>query len=219
MPGGSPRLTAAVVVACAGALAGCGLIAPPAPPIPPPPAVYSPPTTGDACLDELSNRGIVYEMVPMHAAFGGCDLVEGVRVSALLAPFDKPATLSCPMALQLDEFEINVVQMAAQHYFKQRVVRIRQIGSYSCRNIAGSHRLSEHARGRAIDIAGFVLANGLVITVTDDWAGHGPRAEFLHDVAQGACSLFAVVLTPATNADHRDHLHLDIGPRPLCSVG
>lgn len=170
------------------------------------------------CLDELSQRGISYEMVPMRVTLGGCGVDNGVRISKLLARFDRPATLSCPMALRLDEFEINVVQMAAQRYFRQPVATIRQIGSYSCRNIARSHRLSEHASGRAIDIAGFVLRDGEVITVRNDWAGHGPRSRFLHDVARGACDLFAVVLTPATNADHHDHLHLDVGPRPLCGA-
>jgi hypothetical protein len=216
--GGLPRVTAAIVVACAAALAGCSVAPPPTAAVVPPPAYTPPPSAGDMCLDELTERGIVYDIVPMRAAFGGCNLVDGVRVSRLLAPFDKPAILSCPMALRVDEFEINVVQMVAQRYFKQRVVRVQQIGSYSCRNIARTHRLSEHASGQAIDIAGFVLADGMVISVKDDWAGRGPRAQFLHEVAHGACSLFAVVLTPATNADHHDHLHLDIGPRPLCDA-
>ena len=218
MKGGWPRVAAALVAACAAALAGCSTPPAPVAAVPPPP-VYTPPHgTGDMCLDELSDRGITYEIVPMHAAFSRCSLVDGVRVSRLLEPFDRPATLSCPMALRLDEFEINVVQMAAQRYFNQRVVRIRQIGSYSCRNIAHTHRLSEHASGRAIDIAGFVLADGMAITVKSDWAGHSPRAQFLHDVARGACRLFSVVLTPDTNADHHNHLHLDIGPRPLCGA-
>lgn len=220
MLGGLPRVAVAIAVACAAALTACS-VAPP-PPVavaPPPPPVYAPPSSaGDMCLDELTERGIAYEIVPMRAAFGGCNLVDGVRVSRLLARFDKSAILSCPMALRLDEFEINVVQMAAQRYFKQRVVRIRQVGSYYCRNIARTHRLSEHATGQAIDIAGFVLADGMVISVKDDWAGRGAGAQFLHEVAHGACSLFSVVLTPDTNADHHEHLHLDIGPRPLCSV-
>lgn len=210
--------TAAVGIGWAVALAGCS-VAPPPPPPPPPPLVYQAPTTsGDACLDQLSARGIEYQMVPLFATAGGCELVDGVRVARLLAPFNHPATLSCPMALTVDEFEINVVQMAAQRYFNQRVTRILQIGSYSCRDIAHTHRLSEHAHGLAIDISGFVLADGRTITVKHDWWGHDTNARFLHDVAHGACSLFSVVLTPATNADHSNHMHLDIGPRPLCSI-
>lgn len=214
------RRGAAVGLAWAAALAGCN-VTPPARTAAAPPSmsVYKPlPSAGDMCLEELSQRGITYSVMPMYATAGACSLVNGVRVERLLASFNHPATLSCPMALRLDEFEINVVQMAAQRYFNRRVIEIRQVGSYTCRNIAGSHRISMHASGQAIDIAGFVLDDGRLITVKNDWSGHGAPTQFLHDVARGACGLFSVVLTPNTNADHHEHLHLDLGPWPLCDA-
>ena len=200
-------------------LAACSAAPSPVPAPPPSAPTYQPPaTSGDVCLDQLAQRGIVYQLAPLFATAGGCNLIDGVRVARLLAPFSHPATLSCPMALRLDEFEINVVQMAAQRYFDRRVARVLQIGSYSCRDIARTHRLSEHAHGLAIDIAGFELDDGQVISVKHDWWGRGKPAQFLHEVAHDACSLFSVVLTPATNADHANHLHLDIGPRPFCGA-
>ena len=66
--------------------------------------------------------------------------------------------------------------------------------------------------------AGF-LSDGTRIDVEKDWTDGGPRGRFLHAVALGACRYFSVVLTPATNGLHHDHLHLDIGPDRLCSVG
>jgi len=176
------------------------------------------PSAGEACLDELAARGISYDLIPLHTTAGACNLVDGVRVERLLTPFSHAAILSCPMALRLDEFEINVVQMAAQRYFKRKVIEVRQVGSYSCRNIAGSHRISMHASGQAIDISGFVLDDGTLVSVKNDWSGHGAPAKFLHEVARGACGLFSVVLTPNTNADHHEHLHLDVGPWPLCDA-
>jgi hypothetical protein len=215
-----PRTAAAVGLCWLAALTGCSLS--PAPDLsaaPPPLPAYKPPAApGQFCLDQLSERGIGFDMVPMVASLGFCSITNGVRVERLLAPFDKPATVTCPMALRLDDFEINVVQMAAQRLFNRRLVRIRQLSSYSCRNIAGTSRLSAHARGQAIDIAGFELEGGLVISVKSHWAGTDPRAQFLHEVAHGACRMFSVVLTPDSNADHHDHLHLDIGPRPYCDA-
>ena len=44
-------------------------------------------------------------------------------------------------------------------------------GSYICRtrnNVKGAP-ISEHGRGKAIDIAAIVLANGTTVTVLDDW--------------------------------------------------
>ncbi len=182
------------------------------------PAYKPPPSAGELCLDELAERGISYNLIPLHAAASMCGVANGVRVAGLLAAFNTPATLTCPMALRVDEFEINVVQMAAQRYFKRKVIEIRQVGSYSCRNIAHSHRISQHAMGQAIDISGFVLDDGTVISVKNDWSGRGAQAKFLHEVARGACGLFSVVLTPNTNADHHEHLHLDVGPWPLCDA-
>ena len=183
-----------------------------------PPSPVAPPPSGSVCLDELTARGIDYELVSEHAAISGCNMLNAVRVAGLLAPFDKPATMTCGLALRLDDFEINVVQVAAERYFHRRVVEIYQYGAYACRNIAGTHRLSEHAHGEAIDIAGFALDSGLKIMVKADWAAAGNRSRFLHEVARGACRIFDVVLTPDANADHLDHIHLDLGRYKLCKA-
>jgi hypothetical protein len=216
MPLFSPNaIRIGAVLAVLAALAACA----PRAVVPPPPAPFPPAVPrGDACLAQLEQRGIDYRMVTERAAIGGCYIVNAVRLSALLVPFDKPADMTCEMALMLDDFEINVVQVAAQRYFKRRVTLLRHFGAYSCRNIAGTRRLSEHAHGQAIDIAGFELDGGERILVKDDWSGHGARSRFLQEVARGACRIFNVVLTPKSNAEHLDHLHLDIGPYPLCEA-
>ena len=196
----------AVVLATLAACAPRAVIAPPVPSGPP----------GASCFDQLSERGIAYNIVVEDAALGACRIPGAVRVAGLLAPFDKPATMRCNLALRLDEFEIDVVQIAASEHFHRRVTEVYQYGAYACRDIAGTHRLSEHARGEAIDIAGFKLDDGRRIMVKEDWRGAGERSRFLHDVARGACRMFSVVLTPDANRDHRDHIHLDLGPYKLC---
>ena len=223
MSGGRAVRRCAIAASLAWAVVTAGCTAAPGPDRmaaarPPVPVYKPPPSAGEMCLDELAERGISYDLIPLHTTAGACSLVNGVRIARLLAPFNRPATLSCQMALRLDEFEINIVQMAAQRYFNRKVIEVRQVGSYSCRNIAGSHRISMHASGQAIDISGFVLDDGTVISVKNDWGGRGAPTKFLHEVARGACGLFSVVLTPNTNADHHEHLHLDLGPWPLCDA-
>ena len=135
------------------------------------------------------------------------------------------------MARTIERFEAEAVEPTAMKLFGQKVVRLIHMGTYDCRSRrtetsvaaaangqGGSRggRLSEHARGQAIDIGGFQLADGTVITVKKDWHGTGPRADFLHEVAQLSCQHFNVVLTPNYNRLHHDHLHLDIGPHRLC---
>jgi hypothetical protein len=180
------------------------------------PPVIAPPPSGAACQAQLQERGISFQIVSERAAIGACTVINAVRVETLAAPFDKPAVMTCALALRLDEFETDVVQAEAQRYFHRRVVEVYQYGAYSCRDIKGTHRLSEHAHGEAIDIAGFELEGGRRIMVKTDWHGEGSRARFLHAVARGACRMFDVVLTPDANADHRDHIHVDLGPYKLC---
>jgi hypothetical protein len=68
----------------------------------------------------------------------------------------------------------------------------------------------------AIDFWAFELDDGSVIKVRDDWKGNGPRALFLRKLAEGACNHFHLVLTPASDRDHYDHIHADLGPWMRC---
>ena len=120
---------------------------------------------------------------------------------------------ACPVAAALAMWEWNVVQPAAERRFHSRVDTVAHFGSYNCRPIAGEATWSEHATADAIDIAGFRLANGTRITVARDWRGKDAKAAFLRDVRNGACKVFATVLSPDYNAAHHDHLHLDQAER------
>jgi hypothetical protein len=108
------------------------------------------------------------------------------------------------------------VQPAARRWFGQPVVGIKQISAYSCRgmNDVPDARISEHAFGNALDIAAFTLADGHIITVKDGWRGTPAEQGFLHDVQDAACTVFATVLAPGSNAYHEDHMHVDLMRRP-----
>jgi hypothetical protein len=108
---------------------------------------------------------------------------------------------------------------AARQILGSPLVRIETMGSYSCRNVAGTARRSAHATANAIDVAAFVLADGRRVSVLDDWFnGTRDEREFLHVVQESACKRFATVLSPEYNAAHRDHLHVEVGTggRPYC---
>lgn len=164
------------------------------------------------CRALLDRAGVRYAPLAPVAA-GRCGYDDAVRLDpggSRTMDYDpaKPG-MACPVAAALAMWEWNIVQPAALRRFGSRVVRIEHFGTYNCRDIAGSTTLSEHAHARAIDIAGFVLANGKRITIARDWQGDDTGARFLHDVRDGACRLFATTLSPDYNAAHRDHLHLD----------
>jgi hypothetical protein len=122
------------------------------------------------------------------------------------------ATLACPVVSALDRWVIESVQPAARRWFGQPVVEIKQISAYSCRGMNGNPHahISEHAFGNALDIAGFVLGDGHVVTVRQGWRGTPEEQGFLHDVQSGACQMFTTVLAPGSNRFHYDHMHVDL---------
>lgn len=122
------------------------------------------------------------------------------------------------MLVAWSDFE-RAVQAAAEDQLGQRVTGIRHYGSYACRRMTGNAgRPSLHAQARAIDVAAFRLADGSEVTVAKGWSGPRAQRRFLRAVAQAACRHFSVTLTPASDAAHRDHLHLDIGPWRRCGL-
>jgi len=123
-----------------------------------------------------------------------------------------PATLACPIVSALDQWIAAAVQPAAQHWFAQPVVGIKQISAYSCRGMNGNPNahISEHAFGNALDIAEFDLADGHKISVQYGWRGTPEEQGFLHDVQAAACDQFTTVLAPGANVYHYNHIHVDL---------
>ena len=131
------------------------------------------------------------------------------------------------MIAELDQWLADIVQPAAQARFGVPVTQINSMGSYSCRGMNNQYgaQLSEHAFGNALDIGGFVLADGRTIAIVHDWTrGDEQTQAFLRDVHGGACDRFTTVLGPGSNVFHYNHIHVDLamhgnsssGPRRIC---
>jgi len=167
------------------------------------------------CGQLMQAAGIPFQPLPPLTAGSQCGYRDAVRLGTggarRIALSPQAVGMSCPVAAALALWEWHVVQPAAQRHLRERVVAIDHLGSYSCRRVYGRPEgdWSEHATANAIDIAGFRLASGRRVTVLDDWRGEPAEAAFLREVRDGACRLFATVLSPDYNEAHRDHLHLD----------
>jgi hypothetical protein len=198
----------------AGLVAACSS-APSRPPAPPPKLEPI-----AACLQVLDQHSVVYERLKDWRTPEGCGVDGAVRISRSAISWNRPATMGCQLAARLWGFETTVLQPAARRTLGRTVRKLSHAGAYDCRGERGGRpeRLSEHALGRAIDITGFELDDGSVVSVLKDWRGSGAKSEFLHQVAAGACQVFSVVITPNHNALHSDHLHMDIGPYKLCGM-
>lgn len=173
---------------------------------------------GALCMPVLAQAQMQYEPVADRITGEGCGFHNAVRITATSAEVSEPFTLSCRSAVALAMWEYHVVQPAAQSRFGRRVASLQHYGSYACRNIysrEGAHR-SQHATADALNVAGFVLADGRRITVQGGWKGDEPDVLFLRDVHAGACKFFDAALGPEYNAAHFNHFYLDRGSHRIC---
>ena len=143
-----------------------------------------------------------------------CGIDRPLRVSAMgdgTVSIGPTATINCPMTNMVDRWLGEAVQPAALAWYGSRVVEIKQISAYACRpkNNEAGESLSEHAYGNALDVAGFRLADGRMITVKNDWNGDPYARGFLREIFAAACERFKTVLGPGVKY-HGDHFHLDL---------
>jgi len=90
------------------------------------------------------------------------------------------------------------------------VGKIKVAAHYACRtrNNKKGARISEHGKGRAIDISALFLMDGSEISVLKHWS-KGWRGKALRKMHRLACGPFGTVLGPNADRYHRDHFHLD----------
>ncbi len=146
------------------------------------------------------------KIAAIAARVKGCGLADGVRVTSVSGVRVSPAiTVDCETATALDRWIDGAVQPA----YGGKVVEVRIAAHYICRtrnNLKGA-KISEHGRGKAVDVAGFVLSNGKTISVL------GNYDKTLRKVHKQACGLFGTTLGPGSDGFHEDHLHLDTAAR------
>ena len=151
---------------------------------------------------------------PFSGKLRGCGIAEPVRIRAVSdVLLSQLATMDCRTAITLKTWLENTAKPA----FADQgggLKGLRLSGHYACRkqNNRSRGRLSEHAKGRAVDISSFILMDGTVITVRDGWANKETNA-VMRELHKGACGLFGTVLGPDADRYHKDHFHFDTARR------
>ena len=164
------------------------------------------------------------ESIPDFTETSGCGARNAYYVYEISGiAFSQPATIRCEVADTLAEWIANSVQPHAKAIFGQNVVSFKILASYACRprNNKRGTKLSEHGMANAIDIGAFTLADGREINVQNDWySGPAQNRAFLRAVRSEACGPFHTVLGPGSDAEHHNHIHLDLqkerGGGPYC---
>jgi hypothetical protein len=173
-------------------------------------------SNAENCRAAFARAGKTVSIEPPRTEKAQCSKQDTIKLASLSTAKLNEEETRCAIAARLFMWEHNIVQPAARKYFNEPVAELLHFGSYSCRNIRGSSATSEHATANAFDIAGFRFRSGKLVTLKLQWQGSHPEAKFLREVRDGACDFFNVVLSPDYNADHHDHLHVDMGWYRTC---
>ena len=140
----------------------------------------------------------------------GCGVSDAVKVREVAGvALSQEAIMNCQTAKSLKKW----VSRSAKPALRGNgggLVSMKVAAHYSCRtrNNQPGAKISEHGRGKAIDISAFTLANGKQITVLNGW-GRGKDGRALRKMHAGACGPFGTVLGPQADRFHRDHFHFD----------
>lgn len=162
---------------------------------------------GAICKDP-GIQGDVVGFVP--GRLSACGIQEGVRVRSVSGiPLSQQAVMDCKTAKAFKQWVDKGVKPALGST-GGGVAQINVAAHYACRtrNNQPGAKISEHGRGRAIDISGFRLRDGSEITLLQGWNRRdtGPILRKMH---QRACGIFGTVLGPDSDRFHKDHFHFD----------
>ncbi|NNE51243.1 MAG: extensin family protein [Sulfitobacter sp.] len=140
----------------------------------------------------------------------GCGVEQAVRVRAISGvALSQRAVMDCRTAGALKTWlEASAKPAMARNGGGLKSLRIA--AHYACRtrNSRKGARISEHGKGRAIDISGFRLHSGKEISVLQGWNAPMTR-KAMRRIHKGACGPFGTVLGPNADKYHRDHFHFD----------
>jgi hypothetical protein len=165
------------------------------------------PAGGGLCGDPMLVGDVVG---PVPGKLAGCGVSNAVSLRAVGdVQLSQPSTMDCNTAQALKTWIETGVKPAIG---KQGggVTKLRIAAHYACRtrNHKKGAKISEHGKGKAVDVSAIHLADGTVITLIDDW-DRGKYSRALRQMHRAACGPFGTVLGPESDRFHKDHFHFD----------
>ena len=177
----------------------------------------------EACEAELARRGV--EFAPAEATRG---VLAPIRLAGALhgvaAHSTVPARaraksqkelIDCRLALALDDFSGDLAARDITDFEWTSAYRTQ--AELGC---TAKYRGEQHCAALAVDVTSFGKRDGKRLVVARDFhgklgtltcgAGESPHNELWSIACDAAGKDFQLVLTPNWNADHRDHLHLEL---------
>jgi hypothetical protein len=152
-------------------------------------------------------QGDVIGRVP--GKLNGCGIQDAVRVRSVAGiSLSQQSVMDCDTAKALKSW-LNKGAKPAVGSKGGGLSGLKVAAHYSCRtrNNRPGGKISEHGKGRAIDISGLILNDGRTISVLKGW--HNSDSKTMRRAHKTACGPFGTVLGPNADRYHQDHFHFD----------
>jgi hypothetical protein len=169
------------------------------------------------CLSDLKTADVQFRDLGVVTK-DDCTVQAAVELDAVSSPFGKVSltgkpTMSCLFARRFTNWVRDVAAPLTLSYMGSKLSVIETAGSFVCRtrdNRRGE-KLSEHAKGNAVDVATFRLENRQIVSVGSAVASAKIDGVLLRALRTTACGYFTTVLGPGSDEAHSEHLHFDYG--------
>ncbi|WP_320198448.1 extensin family protein [Agrobacterium sp. rho-13.3] len=169
-----------------------------------------------ACLSDLKQLGAEFrEISPIKGEENGCGIASPIEISTIIPgiKLEPKGTVRCETALALARWTKDIIVPTAKIAMPDRnVTALNNASTYICRNrnSAETGKISEHAKGSAVDIATLAFDKGEPLVMKPRDEDGTVEGAFQRTITTAACLFFRTVLSPGSDATHQDHLHLDV---------
>jgi hypothetical protein len=173
----------------------------------------------DACIVGLGAMGVKAQGVSAPpSGSDACGVATPIRIEQVTdlygrgnpVLFTNKPLIDCKLAEPLAHWLGEVVAPVIAANFSSTLKAIQTGPGYECRNRnhEAKGKLSAHAIGMALDISGFELSDGRILSFG---AGSDLVTEgVLRTIRTAGCGWFTTILGPGSDASHTNHLHVDI---------
>jgi hypothetical protein len=169
-----------------------------------------------ACLAELKTLGAEFKTLDaIKGEENGCGIASPIELSSIGQgiKLDPSGPMRCETALALSRWAKDMLVPAAKLSMPERkLTAIANASTYVCRNrnSAENGKISEHAKGNAVDVSSIAFDKGEPLIMKPRDEDGTVEGAFQRTITTAACLFFKTVLSPGSDATHQDHLHLDV---------
>lgn len=178
------------------------------------------PVSDPACIEKLRGMGVDFKVLGQvqNGTHNGqtCTIENAVSLMGTAVPFaGMRLTMTCDMAVAMEQFGQKMKSLGTTSYYGIGSTRLCGPMRDKTGNKKGT--ITEHALGRAVDIAGFIVG-GRKIPMGAIHTPMTPDGVLAVQAKQFACSTFRGVLSPTYEGyvDVYSHFHVEWGRLNKC---